>query len=305
MSNRSIYLLVVLVLSFFALVFLNGCSSGEDTAYDRVEESIQMSDDSGDAGFIAEKESYSIERRAPSEQASSIETTNRMVIYNGNISIEVLDYHKAQQHIQDHAEELGGFVVESYLHHSGNNDVYGTLVVRIPQENFNSFLNELESTSTKVLERSIHGNDVTEEYVDLNSRLRSKEAVEERLLSFMNDAQNTEDLLKISNDLGKVQEEIEQLKGRINYLDNHVSLSTVSIHIRERNINVPSLQEGDSLNTWKKAQSLFMDTVNSIITFFSAVIVFVIGLSPIIVPTLIIVLIIVNVHNKKKRNMDQ
>ncbi|MCD8509962.1 MAG: DUF4349 domain-containing protein [Bacillus sp. (in: Bacteria)] len=305
-SRRSILLLVVLLTPFVALAFLNGCSNSaqEDAAYDyegdQVASGVAESDDAGFVVRTTESSKSGNDGNAPNEPNETAHVPDRMVIYNGDISIEVSDYHKAQEQIQNHVNILGGFVVQSSLHHSGSDEISGSLVVRVPQEKFYPFINELESVSTKVVERSIYGNDVTEEYVDLNSRLKSQQAVEERLLSFMAEAQNTEDLLRISSDLGRVQEEIERIKGRINYLENHVSFATISIYIREKKITVPSIQEGDPLNTWKKGQSLFMDTVNSLLSFFSAVIVFFIGFSPIIVPTLIIVFIIIKVHNKKK-----
>lgn len=306
MKIRSLFLLVIFVFSFVTIAFLSGCSNSgqEDMAYESGEMAHDMAGIDDDAGFVVRTtESSQTENKAdlPANSDGSEPFPDRMVIYNADISIEVNNYQKAQEQIQNHADKLGGFVVQSSLHHSGSDEINGSLVIRVPQRNFYPFINELESISTKVVDRSIFGNDVTEEYVDLNSRLKSQQAVEERLLSFMAEAKNTEDLLKISSDLGRVQEEIERIKGRINYLENHVSFATISIYIREKNITVPSIQEGDPLNTWKKGQSLFMDTINSLLSFFSAVIVFLIGFSPIIVPTLFIVYIIIRTHNKKKQ----
>jgi len=100
------------------------------------------------------------------------------------------------------------------------------------------------------VDSSITGQDVTEEYIDLESRLKSKQAVESRF-SFMEQAEKTEDLLAISKDLAKVQEEIETIKGRMNYLENKADLATVTISIEENKVEVKNL--GDSqLKTWEK-----------------------------------------------------
>lgn len=144
-----------------------------------------------------------------------------------------------------------------------------------------------EENSAKVMEKVSNGQDVSEEYVDLESRLRSKEAVEERLLTFMDQAKKTEDLLKISNDLSAVQEDIERIKGRMDYLDNQVAFSTITINIQENQVKVSELQGRDDLNTGEKAQSLFMNTVNFLITIGSGFVVFLVGLSPILIPLLI------------------
>ncbi len=113
----------------------------------------------------------------------------------------------------------------------------------------------------KVHQRNVSGSDVSEEYVDLESRLKSKRTVESRLLEFMQKATTTEDLLKISSDLARVQEEIEQITGRIKYLDNQVDYSTIIITINENNINVPELTNKD-LNTWEKIKKQFMTSIN-------------------------------------------
>ncbi|MBW9235445.1 DUF4349 domain-containing protein, partial [Leptospira santarosai] len=101
------------------------------------------------------------------------------------------------------------------------------------EENFEKFLLEAEGEAAKVLERNVTGQDVTEQYVDLESRVRSKRAVEERLLDFMSKAQKTEDLLKISEDLAQVQEEIEVMVGKMKYLENQTSFSTIEISMYE------------------------------------------------------------------------
>src|SRR5699024_7646021 len=112
----------------------------------------------------------------------------------------------------------------------------GHITARIPQEDFKSFIKTGEEGSSKDLDSSTSGEDVTKVYVDLKSRLNSKEVVEDRLLTFMEEADKTEDLLKISNDLAEVQEEIEALKGQINYLDDKSDLATVSIYMQEENV---------------------------------------------------------------------
>src|SRR5690625_6804027 len=94
------------------------------------------------------------------------------------------------------------------------------MTVRIPEKHFQTFLTDTEEEAAEVLSRNVSGQDVTEQYVDLESRLKSKHAVEERLLAFMEDAKKTEDLLKISKDLATVQEDIEVIVGKMKYLEN-------------------------------------------------------------------------------------
>ncbi|WP_051314632.1 DUF4349 domain-containing protein [Alteribacter aurantiacus] len=277
MKKNIVFLFVVMVL------LVTSCSNRDyDESYDSdVEYDRDMASDDVAAGEyeMADEEMAESESR---EAASNAERT-QMVIYNGDIAIEVRNFERAQQQIEQEVERLGGFVLQSSVYQRGtSDDRSGNMTVRVPQEHFFSFMTDLESSDTRVLEKSSYGNDVTEEYVDLESRLRSQEVLEERLLAFLDEAENTEDLLQISRDLSEVQGEIEHIQGRMNYLENHVAFSTISIHIQERAVS--SLQDPESLNTFERAQRLFMNTVNGIVSMFSGVVVFMIGFSPVIVP---------------------
>lgn len=103
---------------------------------------------------------------------------------------------------------------------------------------------------------------------------------------------------KISNDLARVQEEIEQIKGRMNYLENHVAFSTITINIQEKAVIIPEIKNTSELNTMENATKLFFETINAILNVFSNFIVLLIGYSPIIVPLLIFALIIL-IRRKK------
>src|SRR5690606_37225471 len=142
---------------------------------------------------------------------------DRFIIYHANLSIEVKNYDEAVNEIESQAASKGGYVVESTMHGRGDDRRTGYITLRIPQEHFPSFLQFMEEGSFKVLDSNISGEDVTEEYVDLESRLKSKRVVEERLLAFMEEAEKTEDLLTISNDLATVQQDIEEVLGRMKY----------------------------------------------------------------------------------------
>jgi hypothetical protein len=154
--------------------------------------------------------------------------------------------------------------------------------IRIPQTNFQDFLHEAQGQATEVIQRNITGQDVTEEYVDLESRLKSKTVVAERLTSFMKSAEKTEDLLKISKDLASVQEEIETIEGRMKFLDNQTSLSTITITLYENKVIIPEI-DNDKLNTWEKTKKQFMKSVNILLVALSDLTVFLFGNLPILI----------------------
>lgn len=303
-GTRGDYMFKKMVVCFIALFLVSACSSAYDNHEMAVDDFVYSEGydtaETAPRGEVAFRDNVEL----PPETANLFQVQDRMVIYQANMNIEVKDYDKVEKQIQDKVAKLNGYVVEMATYNRSENYIDGYLVVKVPQEAFYTFLNNIEETSVKVYDRQISGSDVTEEYIDLESRLKSKRVVEERLLSFMENAKKTEDLLKISADLGNVQQEIEQIVGRMNYLQNNVNYSTVTIHIQEKLINVTTMQNPDERNTWLKAKNLFMNTINAIITFFSELFVLLVGLSPIFVPILVISVVGISVIKKKKKNIE-
>ncbi|MFB4169404.1 DUF4349 domain-containing protein [Virgibacillus sp. JSM 102003] len=259
--------------------------SSSDQANGNTEEksSQENSSVSSGAGDDAVGEGSGSQEEDASPKNREAIDVNRKIIYTANLRIEVKRYQKAVNDIQSQVEDRGGYIVESNMH-GGSEDgsTNGQLTARIPQEQFREFVQLVEDGSSEVLESSISGQDVTEEYIDLESRLKSKRVVEKRLLSFMEQAKKTEDLLTISDDLAKVQGEIEEITGRMNYLENKADLATVTIHIQEKNVTISSINKED-LNTWEKTKQQFMRSINVLISAFSSLFVFFIGNLPVLI----------------------
>ncbi|GAE47699.1 DUF4349 domain-containing protein [Mesobacillus boroniphilus] len=236
------------------------------------------------------------------EGQTSIETdeaaAQRMVIYNAEMDIRVDNFEKARNALEQKAKAYNGYIVQSNSNRFDGEQQSGTMTFRIPQEHFNAFLNDAEGLSIQVNNRHVSGQDVTEEYVDLESRMKSKKAVEARLLDFMKQAQKTEDLLKISSDLADVQEQIEQIAGRKKFLENQTALSTVTITLQENEVPVSKI-DNDSLNTWQKIKKQFADNINILLAAGSGIIVFLIGNLPILLIVAAIVAAILYFARKK------
>ncbi len=306
----------ILFALLFAFLILTACSSNDsesandsDTSSGSYDGSAEESAADRDMGFndsadeMIEGETAELQNESPQEADVDFENaeqaTERKVIYTADLRVEVNDYEKTISNIQKQVTATGGYVVESHTYGGDENELKeGMVQVRVPQEHFQSFLEYVESGSMDVLERSVSGQDVTEEFVDLKSRLKSKRVVEERLLSFMEGAEKTEDLLKISNDLAKIQEEIEQITGRMNYLQNKADLATVSIYVVEDRVNIPKVNE-ENLNTWEKTQQQFMESINFLISAASGLFVFFGGSLPILILLAIIGLVVYGVVKKR------
>ncbi|SHF94824.1 DUF4349 domain-containing protein [Ornithinibacillus halophilus] len=294
---------LLFLLGLSIAIFAVACSneSKEESAnnsaadYDRGEEGEGYGYDHSGGSDDEDGEAAEEDHSLPDDKQS-----DRKIIYTAYLDIVVKDYQQSINQIQNQVTDYGGYVVESNTNRNDENEMTsGSMTVRIPQDHFQKFIQIVEDGSYNVLESSTSGQDVTEEYVDLESRLKSKRVVEERLLSFMEEAEKTEDLLTISNDLAKVQGEIEEILGRMKYLDNRTDLATVTIRIQENNVSLTSINDGD-LNTWDKTKQQFLKSINSIITFFSSLFIFIVGNLPVLIIIAILGFITMRIFKRKK-----
>jgi hypothetical protein len=271
----------------FALIFLTACSSNSKSEEAKMSspEEVAMESEAGSGEPARAEQDYSISNEIEKKEQSdttSMQVPNQMVIYQAELHLRVKKFEHTIQNLEEKVGKYGGYIAESNVRKAGDEQLSGSIKIRIPQKHFQTFLHEAEGQAVEVLQRNISGDDVTEEYVDLESRLKSKRVVEERLISFMNSAEKTEDLLKISADLANVQEEIERIEGRKKFLENQTSLSTIFITLYENKVTVPSL-ENDDLNTWEKTKKQFMKSTNMLLAGFSGLVVFLLGNLPILI----------------------
>lgn len=165
---------------------------------------------------------------APDQQMPPV--SERLVIKNASLSLEVASVTEAETSIRQKAEQLGGFVVSVQTYGSGDS-MRSTIVFRVPAARFEEALSGVEGLARKVLSRSVGGDDVTEEYVDLESRLRNLEATRDRLLDLLARAEKVEDALQVNQALTDVQGQIEQIKGRMQYLKQSAAMSTITVDL--------------------------------------------------------------------------
>ncbi|MGC9040960.1 MAG: DUF4349 domain-containing protein, partial [Roseiflexus sp.] len=157
--------------------------------------------------------------------------SERLVIKNASLTLEVVSVADAEAAIRQKAEQLGGFVVSVQTYGSGDS-MQSTIVFRVPAARFEEALSGVEGLAKKVLSRSVSGDDVTEEYVDLESRLRNLEATRDRLRDLLARAEKVEDALQVNQALTDVQGQIEQIKGRMHYLKQSAAMSTITAELR-------------------------------------------------------------------------
>jgi hypothetical protein len=170
----------------------------------------------------------------PLDSAGAAQAFMRKVIQNAEMTIESDKPDEGQQKIGVIAEKHGGFVVisESKHNEAASQNVASTVVnvvVRVPAQKFQATLDEIRAVGERILHEKSSGQDVTEEYIDLEARIRTKRALEAQFLEIMKQARKISDAMEVQTQLAEVRTEIERLEGRRRFLENQSALSTINI----------------------------------------------------------------------------
>jgi hypothetical protein len=155
------------------------------------------------------------------------------------------------------ARRHGGFVLST--ERAGAKARSGFLVIRVPAERFEVALAEIRDLGTKVLGETVSGQDVGQEFIDLEARLRNWRAQEIVLLRLMDRAQSVTDTIRVQRELQQVQLEIEQIRGRLRYLNDQTTMSTITVGLREA--GAAPARPGTLERAWEGAVRSFMAIV--------------------------------------------
>ncbi len=162
---------------------------------------------------------------------------SRMIVRTADMSLVVNDVATALDRIAGLTEDAGGYVVSSQRWQDDDR-LAGTITIRVPSDDFGDVMGALRDLAVDVTHESTSAQDVTEEYVDLTATLGNLEATEEQYLRLMEQAELVEDILAIQKELSKTRGEIEQTKGRMQYLEQTSATSLISVRLSEAQLDV-------------------------------------------------------------------
>ncbi|HTP02272.1 MAG TPA: DUF4349 domain-containing protein [Anaerolineales bacterium] len=228
---------------------------------------------------------------APSVAAANAPAdTGRLVIQTAQLAIVVSDVAARVQAIQNMAKSMGGFLVSLNMseipYGDGTEQVpQAQIVVRVPQEKLDEALAQIKKDTVDVQNETRSGTDVTDQYVDLQSRLTAKQAAEAQLTQIMQDATRTQDVLDVYSQLQQVQSDIEVLKGQIKYYEQSAALSAITVNVIAEQ-TVKPLEVGG----WKP-QGVARDALQRLIKFWQSFVNFLINLVLLYLPVLITIAI--------------
>lgn len=185
---------------------------------------------------------------APADAGVKIESAprsrfDRMIIKDANMRLMVIDTDIALDRVTQITEDFGGYIVSSrtwYQQAGAESLKWATVTLSVPSDQFEAALRRLRELAAQVLDEIASGTDVTEEYVDLQSRLKNLEATRDRIRQFLDQAQTVEEALQVNEQLSQVEEEIEQIKGRMNYLSDRAAYSTITVNLEPEPVPYPT-----------------------------------------------------------------
>ncbi len=199
----------------------DGSPASSNTAYAKEEQNADVSKSAG-AGNLSEKKS---------DILNVVETAK--IIKTGNLNVEVENYETSIVKIREIIKQSQGYISNEEENHSSY-QIYNTLTIRVPKEKFDDILSKIEKTALTVNSKNINMQDVSEEYVDLTTRLKTKKEVELRYLDILKQARSINEILSVENELRVIREEIEAKEGRVKFLDSQVGYSTLTLYVYQQ-----------------------------------------------------------------------
>jgi Domain of unknown function (DUF4349) len=243
-TMRKVLLVLVVGLLAFAAA---ACSSGDDDAGDEGAAAAEASMDVANSG--GGEEAGGGEDAVAVAQGSPVPSVRPRVIQTASLSLSVprSEFEQVVGRARRLAISSGGFVVESSASQSGDERrlVRGSLVIRVPERSYARVMEQLAGLG-RVEGREESGQDVSQEFVDLEARVRHLEAVEAQLLSLLDETRTVAEALSVQSQLNQVQLDLEQARGRLQYLEDQVAFATISLDLRERQV----VAAGDDGGPW-------------------------------------------------------
>ena len=237
------------------------------------------------AGVVAEqkqvtdkveaKYNFQLEKVSLPESETAEETSaaaDRKIIRNADLTMEVASTTDTQHRIVSIAEAHGGFVVTSEAKQRENTEPSKRtldikLVVRVPENQFGPSLDQIRGLASNLVEEKVTGQDVTEEFIDLEARIKTQKALEAQFLQIMKQAGKITEALEVQRQIADVRTDIEKLEGRKRFLENRSSLSTITVNIQAPKPIVVVTTTGFSRNV-RDAVSDSVDVGSAIVLFF-------------------------------------
>lgn len=289
--------LQLVFLSLLVSVLFAGCSKGVGTfsadksantnansAYPapRSNETAAAKQTSSNTGGREEsplRQQVSLEQADKSQAAPVV--TERKILRDADLTLETGSPDETQAKITTIAESKGGFVIESKKQSNDTKTTktdFITMTIRVPAAKFDESLDEIRKSANGVIVETVKGQDVTEEFIDIEARLKTQKALEAQFLEIMKQAKTVEDALKVQTEIARVRGEIERVEGRKRFLENQASFSTIRIRLE-----TPAAFSASSSGFFYQLSQAVSDGFNAAMTFVLMLVTLAIALLPFLI----------------------
>ena len=284
-----------LVIILLLAIFFNSCSNGSQdySPNESVVEDMSV-------GF-AEDDDIIINESKPKQLTTTTLTTNQIkndtkiekkIIKTANVSLELRNFKEGRKSLTNLLNKYDAYI-SNEEEYNRDYQLNTNLVIRISSENFDSLLNEICGLAIHIDSKIISSKDVTEEFIDISARLKNKKKVELQYLEILKKAYTISDILKVNEHLRVIREEIESKEGRLKYLSNQVSFSTINLNLYQ---TIEQAYEG-----------FFSQLLDGFEGGWKGILMFIIGLTyiwPFILILCFIVWLIIRYRKKRKQKMN-
>ena len=228
--------------------------------------------------------------------------TERMIVRTASMSMVVEDTDEALRELHALAKLHDGYIADSNRWLVDDDTPMANVTLRVPAESLDEVLDVIRGMAIKVESENISGQDVTEEYTDIQARLGNLEAAEEELLALLTEAREmrwkAEDILAVHRELTAIRQQIESLKGRSQYLERMTALATITVSIRPKEVPKAVVEKGwNPLITVTKAARSFLNVLKGFIDVGIWLAIF----SPFVLVPAVIIWLLVRRARRKKR----
>ncbi|KAF2509044.1 DUF4349 domain-containing protein [Flavobacterium foetidum] len=258
---------------FLFLFILSGCNqSHESVSHDMAIATVELP-----PKHESKDKMLSVEQNAPPPPPSKVdEQVEQKIIKEATLRFETDNLENTFNQIQNAVSNNKARIIND----SEGKDyasVYRNLTVKIPSQNFDRFINDISKGVSYFEVKNISAEDVTEQFIDLTSRLKTKKKLEERYLQILQKATKVSEILEIEKQISAIREEIEAKEGQLKYLESRVSESTITIEFYKTVAEKEGVKISYGFKLWTAVKSGFFslsDFLISLISIWPFVIIF-------------------------------
>ena len=302
-----------------AALLLGGCgSSAESTKAATApamatDNYVAMENQSYAAEEVAEAEYYdtadiyqsngSFDNAAEGIEVNTPTVTNRKLIRSISLEVETQDFQTLISTVTGRVKALGGYIEDSNVYngsnYSGEVQRYATMTLRIPSAQADTFLTEVADQSN-ITQQNENVNDVTLDYVDLDSHKRVLQAEMDNMMELLEATTDINDMITIENRISNLRYQIESMESQLRTYDNKVDYTTVNLHVTEVQelTEIVEPEPEPDPTTWDRIAEGFTDNLNRVITTFTDLLVWFLSNLPGLVVWAVIIFITVKIVKK-------